>query len=442
MSASKQSSPVTYKQLLYFFLPLGLSATLVTLSHVIINSTLARADNPALVIASYALPMSLLGITERPAVLIRQTCSALVRDRISFRAMSVVSTYVFACILLMGFIISYTPVGEWVFLYLFGVEKELLGPIMDVYRILMFVSIFSGIRCLFHGIIIFNMRTKWLTIGMAIRLVAMYLLSLYFIKTDQVNNGQVGAIIFLVGMMIEAAISVWEGRSLLKKVIPEKVKDHPVESKKHIFGFYKPLLYSSGLAVIIGPAINAILGKTTDIHLAIASFAIAGSLTQLVMSFFSYIHQLVLNFYRKDARTVLRFSLVLAFIPGILIAILSYTPIGPWFMMNIMGVNHELMNASLSTLRVFMILTFIFPWLDFTNGIIMLRGETKVMVWSQGANVLITLITLGVTILITPGWNAMIGAWAQSLGTTAELAVVLYVLRASSSPKNRIALRA
>lgn len=432
MTASTMKRTISWNQLISFFLPLGLSATLVTLSHVIINSTLARADNPELVIASYALPLSLLGITERPAVLLRQACSALVRDRISFRAMAAVSSYVFACIVLLGLIICYTPVGEWVFLYFFGVERELLDSTLSVYRILMYVSIFSGLRCLFHGIIIFNMRTKWLTIGMGVRIVAMYLLSLYFITTDNVSSGRVGAIIFLMGMVIEALVAIWEGTSLLKKVIPEKAPGHLIESKKQIFSFYKPLLYSSIIAVIIGPSINAILGKTTHIHLAISSFAIAGSLTQLVLSFFSYIHQIVLNFYRKDAKSVLRFVLILSFIPGALIAILAYTPLGPWFMIHVMGVNSELMYASLHAMRIFMIMTLVFPWLDYMNGIIMLRGQTKIMIFSQSANATITVLTLFIAISTVPDWNGMIGALAQSVGTLAELLVVVYVLKRTS----------
>ncbi|MFD0698599.1 multi antimicrobial extrusion protein MatE [Paenibacillus sp. GCM10027628] len=433
MSASMQKETITWKQLCLFFLPLGLSATLVTLSHVIINSTLARAANPEIVIATYALPLSLLGLTEKPVVLLRQTCSALVRDRISFRAMGVVSSYVFASIIIIGLILCYTPIGEWVFLYFFGVERDLLAATISVYQILMYVSIFSGLRCLFHGIIIFNMRTKWLTIGMCIRLIAMYLLSLYFISTNHVSSGKVGAVIFLVGMIIEAAVAIWEGTSLLRKVIPEKAPDHPIETKKQIFSFYKPLLYSSVIAVIIGPSINAMLGKTTHIHLAIASFAIAGSLTQLVMSFFSYIHQIVLNFYRKDPGTVFRFSLLLSFIPGSLIAILGYTSLGPLFMTHVMGVNADLMKASLSTLRIFMVMTIVFPWLDYLNGIIMLRGQTKVMVASQSANAFITLITLITAILLVPNWNGMIGALAQSIGMLAELLVVFNVLQKTAN---------
>ncbi|MFE5319077.1 multi antimicrobial extrusion protein MatE [Paenibacillus sp. NPDC056579] len=426
--SSIEQPRVTYKQLLTFFIPLGIASSLVTISHVIINSTLARSANPEIIIASYALPLSILGITERPAVLMRQTCSALVRDRVSFRAMSIISWYILAAIMLLGALICYTPVGKWVFLHFFGVEESLLQPMVDVYKILMFVSIFSGLRCLYHGIIIFNMRTKWLTIGMVIRLIAMYVLSLYFIHTNQVDSGKVGAIIFLTGMVVEAAVSVWEGRSLLKQ-IPEKKPDHPIEKPKQIFQFYRPLLYSSVIAVIVGPAINAFLGKTMDFQLAVAAFAIAGSLTNLVQSFFSYIHQIVLNFYRKDSKAVMRFTLMLAFIPGLLIALLAYTPLGPLFMQNVMGVNERLMHASLDTLRVFMITTLVFPWLDFGNGMIMLRGQTKVMVWSQAANVTVTLISLVLGVMWSPGWNGMIGALAQSLGLAAEAAVVWFVLR-------------
>lgn len=53
---------VSLPQMFAFFIPLGLAQSLVTISHVIINGTLNRADNPEAVIASFALAMSLLGM--------------------------------------------------------------------------------------------------------------------------------------------------------------------------------------------------------------------------------------------------------------------------------------------------------------------------------------------------------------------------------------------
>jgi hypothetical protein len=423
------SQHVTLGKLFSFFIPLGLSASLVTISHVIITSTLAQAKHPEITITSYAIAMSLIGITERPAILLRQTCSNLVRDRISFKAVSDVALYVFISIILFGLLICYTPFGRWVFLYIFGVDDIQVQAVIGVYRVLMFVSIFSGIRCLYHGIIIFNRKTAWLTIGMIFRLISMYAVAQFFISTDRVTSGKVGAIIFLTGMFVEAVCAVFEGRSLLKKTIPEKLLDHPIVHKKQVIHFYRPLLYSSAIAVIAAPAINIALGKTIDLNLTIASFAVASSVVQLVLSFFSYMHQIVLNFYRHDEKQVQLFLRLMGGIPALLLALFAYSPVGPWLIQTVMGVKESLASPSLDVLKVFLPLALIFPLLDYLNGILMLTGQTKVMIWSQGANVLATLITLIFCIWLFPSLNGIIGALAQSAGIVGELGMVVYILQ-------------
>lgn len=425
-----EKSGVRLSHMFAFFIPLSLSASLVTISHVIINGTLTRAPNPEEIIASYAVAMSLLGITEKPAILLRQTCSALVRDRISFRAVARVAFYLLAAIFTFGVLVSYTALGELIFGTLFGAKGEEVEPIMHVYRVVMFVSIFSGIRCLFHGIIIFNKRTFWLTIGMVIRLLGMYALSQYYIARG-VDSSQVGAVIFLTGMIIEAAVAFWEGSRLYRRTLPEKVENHPYERPSQIFSFYRPLLYSSLIAVIISPAINIALGKTPDAARSIAAFALAGSVCQLVLSMFSYLHQIVLNFYRTDPRQVKRFTLLLAFMPGLLLALLSFTPAGAWVMTHPLGAKELLLEESLRALRIFVVMTVAFTWLDVANGLLMLKGQTKIMVWSQAANVSVVLLTLVICLTAAPGLNSRVGALAQSLGVTAELAFVLWALRSA-----------
>ena len=79
---------VSLRSILAFFIPLGLSASLVSLSHLIINGTLARAADPEATIAAYSIAMSVFIITEKPAVFLRQTCSALAGDRSAFRAVA------------------------------------------------------------------------------------------------------------------------------------------------------------------------------------------------------------------------------------------------------------------------------------------------------------------------------------------------------------------
>ncbi|MFD1991121.1 multi antimicrobial extrusion protein MatE [Paenibacillus nicotianae] len=420
--------PLSWRRLFSFFVPLGISASLVTISHVIINRTLAFAVDAEVVIASYALAMSLVTITERPSTLLRQTCSALVRDRLSFKALLKVTWIFLAFVLAIGILIVYTPIGKWIFSTLFGIKDTMVPLVIDVYAILMFVSIFSVIRNIYQGIIITNNRTKWLTIGMVFRLAGMYSLSLYFIYYHHITSGTVGAILFLTGMIIEAIVSYSEGRNIAK-TMPHKRPDHPVETRADVFKFYKPLLFSSFVAMLIGPAINVVLGKTDGIALAISSFAIASSLLQLMLSFFTYIHQIVLNFYHIDPKKVRRFGLVTGFIPVTLLALIAYTPMSYWVLGHIMNVNGELLTQSLYTLRAFVLYALVMPWLDYSNGLILLRGQTKAMFRSQMANAICTFIVLIVLLFIFPAWNGVIGALAQSLGLAAELAIITLVIR-------------
>lgn len=415
-------------KLLKFFVPLGISASLVTVSHIIINSTLTRADNPELIIASYVIAMSLFSITERLGVLLRHTCSALVRDKVSFKVMAHVAIYVITALMIVSATIGFTPLGDWVFSTLFGVEANMVGQIVEVYQILVIVILFSAIRCLFQGVIILNKQTKWLTIGMIIRLIGMYLLSLYFIHTGNIT-AKTGAYIFLLGMMIESIVSFIEGRFLVKKMV-KKEPAHKITTKAQVFHFYKPLIFSSLIIVLVAPLINVFLGKSSDIELAIAAYAIAFSITQLMLSFFSYIHQIVLTFHNENSEKVKKFTFTIGALPVIILAIFSFTPLGHFFIENVIGANERLLDASLQALRIFLIMTIVFPLLDYCNGLLLLRSQTKVMVFSQATHVITTVIVLIIATAFVPHWNGMIGSLAHSIGMAAELSIVaLFLLK-------------
>ncbi|MBS4178462.1 multi antimicrobial extrusion protein MatE [Lederbergia citrea] len=425
---STERNSVSFRTLFNFFIPLGISASLVTISHVIINGTLARAPNPAVVIASYSVAMSLFAIFERCAVILRQTCATLARDKHSFKLVSRLTVYLLSAILLLSLIIGYSSIGELFFSQILGVKEHMLGPTMSAYRVLMFVTIFSGIRCLFQGVIISNLRTKWLTIGMAVRLIVMAILSWVILKNGWMNHGYVGAYIFLSGMVIEALVSVVEGRQIIKKM-PTKNSDHPIVHRSQVNKFYLPLLLASLIAVIISPAINAVLGSSGKAEIAIASYAIAFSVLNLLLGFSSYIHQIVINFYEKDAKIVHRFTLIFSLIPTFLLVGIAYSPLGVWVLQSIMGVSGELLNQSLLALKFFIIFTLFFPWLDYVNGVLMLKGQTKVMSFSQAGNVIVTIIALLCVIFFLPNGGGLIGALAQSIGVMTETLIALIFLR-------------
>ncbi|TVY04103.1 multi antimicrobial extrusion protein MatE [Cohnella terricola] len=426
---STDNGPVSLRRLLLFFIPMGISVLLINLSHIIINGTLARSDNPEIILAGYALAMSLLTVTEKPAVLFRQTCSALVRDRISFRAVRHVSFYVFGASIVFGGLIAYTPVGHWIFGGAYGADTAVEQQAIHAYAALMFLSVFSGIRCLYQGVIIYKMKTRWLTIAMVFRLGAMFLLSQYFLHVG-VTGAIQGTIIFVFGMMIEALLSWWESSRLLKQM-PEKDEECETIRPKQVAAFYNPLLYSSLVVVWTLPILNALLGTTERGTLAVASFAVAGSLMNLVLGFFTYFHQIALLFVKKNPAIVRKFTLTLGFVPPLLLTLIAFTPIGGWMFSHVLGVKDELLTSCIHALRGFLPFVLVFPWLDTLNGIVMAHGETKLMFGSQISNAIFTAATVFLLVLLLPSWNGVLGSIAQSGGVVAELLFLYWLFRRS-----------
>ncbi|MBW5445068.1 multi antimicrobial extrusion protein MatE [Cohnella sp. CFH 77786] len=423
--------PVTMRRLFLFFIPMGLSVVLINLSHVIINGTLARAPDPETILAGYALGMSLLAVTERPAVLLRQTCSALVRDRTSFRAVRTVAFWVFGSSLVFGALTAYSPVGHWVFGVAFGADAHVRAEAVRSWQALMFLSVFSGLRCLFQGVIIYRMRTKWLTVGMVFRLTGMVILSQLFIRAG-ITTALQGAVIFVFGMIIEATLSWIECRRLVKQ-LPDRAEESTVAGPKQVLPFYNPLLFSSLIVVWVMPILNAVLGTTERATLAIASFAVAGSLMNLMLGFFTYFHQIALHFGKTDPGQVRRFTLALGFVPAVFLVLLAYTPAGPWMLAHALGVRGDLLEESLLALRGFLPFVLAFPWLDTLNGFVMSRGETKLMFGSQLANASVTALLVAALAAMLPHWSGILGSLAQSGGLVAELALLSWMYR-----RNRI----
>ncbi|SDO32756.1 hypothetical protein [Halobacillus aidingensis] len=411
---------LSYRQLSNFFIPLGFSASLTSITHVIINGTLSRGENAAFIIACYAVAFALFGIIERPIIVFRQTCSALVKDVQSFKVLSLFMIVPMVLIIGFSLTMAFTSFGDWVYMNLFNADANMVDTISDTFAIILFVIIFSGIRGLYQGVIINHLETKWLTIMVVIRLIIMFLVAYSFVYFDYITSLS-GAILFLVGMFIECIISVWKGHGILKFSYRKKGTDL---RNGEIAKFYVPLVFYFVIQTILVPVIYVFLAKTNNIEMGIASFALAFSITQMLLSFFMYTHQLVLQLYEVNRQKVIRFIIFISLLPTLALVLLCYTPAGMWFMGEVMGANEELALTTIVVLKFFIIKTLVFPWVDFLNGYLMLYRKTKRMAIAQILNLVTVIVTVSLLVTFFPSLNGVNGSIAASLGELVALVIV------------------
>ncbi|PPA69927.1 multi antimicrobial extrusion protein MatE [Jeotgalibacillus proteolyticus] len=425
----------TYRELAAFFVPLGFSASLTSITHVIINGTLSRGEDAAFIIACYAVAISLFGIIERPIIVFRQTCSTLVKDITAFKKLNKFMFIVIGIIIALSMLMSFTPLEDWVYIRLFNAHENMVTTISTTFKVTVLVIIFSGIRGIYQGIIIKQLATQWLSIMVVIRLFAMFLASYLFVLFGYVTS-MTGAWIFLIGMMIECLISVWKGKELLKTHYPEKRKEL---KNKEIANFYFPLVFYFVIQTILIPVIYVFLAQSNEIELSIASFALAYSITIMLLSFFMYTHQLVLQLYQKNKRKVIIFFTPVSLLPAISLIILCYTPAGFWFMETVMGADESLSLATLAVLKFFIIKTLVFPWVDFLNGFLMLQRMTRRMLAAQIGNMLVVCVSVFLLVALYPQLNGINGALAASLGELTGLLIVIAIVMHAVKGKRSLA---
>lgn len=429
------TNQLTYKKLSAFFIPLGISASFTSFTHVIINGALSRGENATFILASFAVAMSLFGIIERPMVVFRQTSSALVTDQKSFKLLRSFFSYVLLFFMFISVLISYTPLGSWMYVHIFNASGDMVNAISSTFKILSLVIVFSGIRTLYQGVVINQLATNWLTIGVVVRLIAMLVTSYLFVVLGFITSMS-GAIIFLIGMIVECSVSVFKGNSLLKGI---GNKDNRYRLLKvDISKFYFPLMFYHLIQTVLIPVIYILLARSNDLEMSIASYALSNSIVLLILGFFMYTHQLVLQFYEKNRRKVIKFLIIISVIPTLLLSIICYTPLGMVFMQDIMGADESLAIATIAVLKFFIIKTLVFPWVDFLNGFLMLRRQTNKMLISQTGNLIIVIISLLFLVPLFPHLDGVNGSLAASLGELAGLVIISTIIyRMNKSKINR-----
>lgn len=416
-------------RIIRFYVPMGASALLAALTHVIINGVLARSPHPDVTISSYAVALSLSFLIDLPMNAIRQTSSKFSRDRASFRAVARLSAAVLGILLVISIAIGWTPAGSALFHYVFGVKDELVRPTVEVYQILAFLYVFTAMRSLFQGVIINQLRTGWMTVGMGIRVAAMFGMSWLFVHNGWADDGRIGACIFLVGVIIECTVAVGEGWAL-KNRLPEKpISEDSVAGTGQLLPFYMPLLYSSAIVVVLNPSIQAALNASVGPTIAVASFAVATQLANMAAWFCASVHQIVIQFYRKEPLNVVRVVIALSILSPMVLLTVSTAAGGAWLLEGVLGLQGELLAEVRVLLRFLSVQAALFPWIDFIAGKSMLYGKTRIIMLGKIFSVSFSILLLILCVFAVPHLNGVIAGVVTAVAAPLELAVVYVVFR-------------
>ncbi|MDY0292301.1 MAG: hypothetical protein RBR02_08205 [Desulfuromonadaceae bacterium] len=337
------SAPLSMKQISFFFLPLVLNVQLMSVSHSIINSALARLDDYVLALASFSVAMVVHLLFASPSYQNHTITIAVVRGPRSFKSMITFVVLIALFVSLMLNLIAYTPFGDFMLLRVLGVDADIAREARKAIALMALLPFFTGFRGLFQGLVIRSRRTHLVSIATGIRVLA--LLVFIVLGRRWFNGAQLGAFALVACVALESVVMggmAYQNRS----VVPGK-RDNIAEDQKQtvltVLRFALPVAFSSGLQQTIPVVINAIISRLPDANLALAAFGVIRAILFMLAGPMRNLQQVYLALVESaaDYKIVVRFFYRTSAVMSALLLLLAF-PFNTLILKQVLGIADDL----------------------------------------------------------------------------------------------------
>jgi len=218
LNAVKESSKVIDNRvILTFFAPLVITSFINSLSRPVIDSGLARTISPEIAISAYAVAWGLGIIVVSPLMSFHQVPLNFIIENNYSHIKSVKKFALYTGVTLSGIIaiMSFTPLGYYILLNIIGVNELITSIAVDVLKIMSLLPLVMVIRQYYWGIFMKNHKTKYISLGKIINLIALTV-TIFLVNLFHISNPAI------VGIIAKISSEVFETLYLFganKKII-------------------------------------------------------------------------------------------------------------------------------------------------------------------------------------------------------------------------------
>lgn len=434
---------VSYRRLITFFLPLAATPFLISMTHNIINATLARLPSPELTLAVFTVVKSFSNAIKAPVLVSGQVSTALADSRQSYRVSTGFVWSVAGGFFLILVALGYTPLGGLFLRAVMGLEDpEAIDVGYRAMRITAFLPLTEVTRDSNRGILIARQRTTFVSVGTAARLVAILMFVVWAVRSRTDAGIEVAALTWTGGLAIEAlvvlgALFILFGSPIRAAEGVPRRNDRTV-TIRYVAAFFLPLAFMITVRAALQPLVQAGIARGAESATrALAVYGVSWGLVLNILAPLVLLHNVAMVFApgRKDPSwpIVARFCAATgAAMTGILL-VLGLTPAGVFLLRRVLGVSAQIAAESNQAVLAFCLLPLFWSTREAYWGVMMRRHRTGGIAVGKAVNV--AAMTLAMVLLFGPLGGlvtippSVVGAVSLTVGEAVETAVVISAAR-------------
>jgi len=364
---------LTFKTVLFFFLPLIFMTELIQVSHSITNAVLARFSAPREALAAFSIAFAFNVMTGGVTMIATQSGISFITDRPAFgrlfRFFLIVVMVPFAVVE----ITSLTPLGNFVLGKWMGTSAEVVRQAKLSSAIMGLWTFPILIRNLMYAMVMIRRHTLLISYATLIRLAALVGFLLFY--SIWFDGAVVGAMATVSGMTVEAIYMIFAARPYMAYL---NKQSETLTSYREMWQFSWPLMITQVSENGVAFVLNLFLGRLAHPDLAIAAFGVVYGLVRVILAPLrnlvntsqTLVHQ------REDLRMMFQFTFgLLVFYVG-MIVIMFFTPLRDWILGTVMGLTPELNRYCTPAVKLTMLIAVFWATAALLRGILSAMRKT------------------------------------------------------------------
>lgn len=344
-SATLLSKTISYNRLIRFFLPLSLSAVLISISHSVINAGLARLPQAELMISAYSIASSFALLLMNPVLVTRQISASLATAplaRIRVYRYLIVSSIIPSALI---YVVASSSKLFDLMIQIANMPTESSTLAMSIFAGFLALPIVHVIKEYHQGILSRQGYTKVVFLSELANLIIILLIVINISNLPMIRYPWLLPICFIILGDIVGALFLYKKRQhiILSNQLsrPAPIEKRP-PSYWHIFNYCFPLYLSGFVGAVTMPLSYFILGRSSvAAEYTISAFSVAWGLGMLFLSIQMMLNQVSLRYFKPygNNRVLILFFTSIGLSLALLLSVIAYTPLGNWILLNMIAVS-------------------------------------------------------------------------------------------------------
>lgn len=447
------ASPISYRALLLFYLPLGFSGLMMTLDLPVVNGVLNRLPNPDISVAALRVAFSMALVYEAAHISMIDASTALSSDRRVFDMLRRFYLLMAGVLLLVASAIVFSPIYDFLARGVMNQAASVAEAARPALWAFLLWPIPIGWRRLCQGALIRHGYSKPVGAGGLVRMGSLIVGLIFFgwlgTSVVKIEPAAIAVLAMLVSVTAEAlAVQGWTSRLL--RTIPAStpgVPGKPALSYGDVWRFFFPLGATSIMSTLTNPLLTAGIASAAIAWkspngsvVAVASYAIAWSVAFLVFGPTLSMTQASIAWNKSVDMTVrVRGPRVLLGVGvglAALTAVAAFTPIAYWLFTTVLQTQPATASVAADVVRWFVPMPILNATSFMLRGKLIAMGQPKAVRLAQFVDLaalflVVWLVTSGpLTALLQGAPAAPFAAIAYDTMLCVDICILLLSLRA------------